>query len=175
VEGADVTRIRLVKVTDGAESVHKQLADSAQARIQALNLSGISADKVVVRKLPSDRDSFAQRGRLPKPCILISTIGTEQVTTPIQQRDDVVYPLLISILAVDDQDLVSNHDKYLLWRQTIRRAFTNVPLANINATDVAHYNCTVTPGSIVAPREFWKNIWHSGMIVRAICREPRGS
>jgi hypothetical protein len=141
-----------------------------QSQIQGLNLSGISADSIIVRKLPWARD-FTQ-GRISYPGIVISPYGVETMSLAegTNLRDDVGYPVIVSILAADNQDQVNNLGTYLLWREKLARYFRNQPLATVNEV----YTCRIEPQPIVLPAAFQDLVFVSAMCLRFISREQRG-
>ena len=65
-------------------------------------------------------------------------------------RDDVHYPVMVTILAADNQDLTTNQEQYLKWREQINRAFRNQGLSAVPEI----YNVQVSPGPITSPNAF---------------------
>ena len=157
-----------VHATSGTESVHYRCATAIQARIQSLGLSGIDPANVIVRKLSSDRG--ADDGTYSYPMVVVSTLGIDRSEYGTNKRDTVGYPVMVAILAADNQDLETNHDKYLLWRQKIRRAFINQALSAVPEIWIVE----IEPGPIVNPVAFWDgNLYHSSLILRCYSREER--
>jgi hypothetical protein len=149
--------------------VHQRCLSTVQARIRALALPGLAASSVVVQKLPWAR-AFTD-GRYAFPGVIVSPLGAE--TMPAEagtnRRDDVGYPVHVSIVAADNQDLTSHLAMYLLWREKIARAFRNQPLQGVPEI----IRCDVEPHRIVLPEEFIKGIFHSELLLRFVSREPR--
>lgn len=158
-------------VTTGNSAVHDQCLVAAQARIQALTLAGITSSNIIIRKIPTDRD-IGGDGTYDFPAIVISPLGIENQPPSggTNARDDVGYPVLISFLAADNQDLTTNRERYLKWRETVNRAFRSQRLTGVSEV----YICRVQPGPIVSPAAFWKNVYHSSLLVQCISRETRG-
>lgn len=160
-----------VNSSSSGTSVHFACAEAVQAKIRSLSLTSIDNSDIIIRKLDSDRG--ADDGTYDYPMIVISTFGIETMpnTGGTNQRDDVVYPVVVTILAADNQDLSTNQNKYLLWRQKINRS-----LRNQNLSDVSEiYTVTVQPGPITSPNAFWeRNLYHSSLIVKCHSREIRG-
>tara|TARA_R100000664_G_scaffold34243_1_gene55656 strand:+ start:12141 stop:12869 length:729 start_codon:yes stop_codon:yes gene_type:complete len=169
--GAVESPVFYVHSTSSGTSVHFACAQAVQAKIRSLSLTSIDNSDVIIRKLDSDRGT--DDGTYSYPMIVISTFGVETMpnTKGTNQKDDVIYPVVVTILAADNQDLSTNQNKYLLWRQTINRA-----LRNQNLSDVAEvYTVSVQPGPITSPNAFWeRNLYHSSLIIKCHSREIRG-
>jgi hypothetical protein len=150
-------------------SVHYQCLEAVQARIQSLSLDGISNDDVQVLKIPLDRGW--EDGTFSYPGVIISSIGAEQQSPSrvTNRRDDIDYPVFVSMLAADNQDLTANHNRYLLWRQKINRAFRNQHLPGLECVW-----CSVQPMQVTSQSAWFNAIHHSSMIIRCNSREPRG-
>lgn len=166
ITGSVVSTLRHFAATSGDQAIHYTCLVAAQSKIQSLALSGISNANVVIRKLNSDHG-------LTLPGIVLSPLGAEQqglrLGTNIQ--DDVTYPIVLSILEAENRDMSStNLNTRLLWRERINQAFRSQRLST--ATTV--YIVDVQPGPIVSPSDLWKNIYHSGLILRCTSREGRG-
>ena len=158
-----------VHATNSTQSVHYRCATAIQALIQSLGLTSIDSANIIVRKLDSDRG--VDDGTYSLPMIVVSTIGLEQNQPATNERDDVGYPVMVTILAADNQDLSTNHDKYLRWREQIARAFRNQNLSAVPEI----YTARIEPGPIVSPTAFWdRNTFHSALVVRCMSREVRG-
>jgi hypothetical protein len=169
--GAAESPVFYVHSSSSGTSVHYACCTAAQAKIRSLSLTSIDNSDVIIRKLDSDRG--ADDGTYDYPMIVISSFGVETLpkTGGTNARDEVIYPVVVTILAADNQDLSTNQNKYLLWRQKISRAFRNQ-----NLTDVAEiYTVTVQPGPITSPQAFWeRNLYHSSLIIKCHSREIRG-
>lgn len=156
------------RVSDSEYSIHYVAALAAQAAIRSLALADVDSDNVLVQKVPWDRPA---NDNYPK--IIISTIGTETMRkgAGTNVRDDVGYPLMISIIDKDKQTLEDNHSRNLLWRQRIAQGVRNQTLGSIPEI----YDCTLEPRAIVDPGWFQQNKWHSSMVLIPLSRERRGA
>lgn len=150
--------------------VHYRCLLAVQELIIALHLPGVADASVVVQKLPWAR-KFTD-GVYPFPGVIVSPLGAETMHPEqgTNRLDDVGYPVHVSIVAADNQDLTSNLGAYLLWRESIARAFRNQPLDGVPEI----IRCTVEPQQIVLPEEFTKGVFHSELLLRFVSREPRG-
>jgi len=152
--------------TSGDEAVLFQCLTAVQSRIQTLALSGIANQSVVVRKVPDDKN-------ITKPAVVIAPLGRETLDPAdgTNNRDDVGYPILVALLDGDNQNPTSNHDRNLLWREKIRRAFHNQRLPGVDAIITAF----VEPLPVTdAAAWFERNTFVTAMLLRFISREPRG-
>lgn len=154
--------------TSSSYSVHYQCALATQTAIRNLALTGVDSDDVVVQKLPWDQKNT---GTYPK--IVIATAGTESMArgAGTNIRDDVGYPVIVSIFDRDEETLTSNHSRNLLWRQSIARAMRNQSVSGV--TEV--FDCILEPGAIVDPGWFNQNTYHSTFVLRFLSREVRGT
>lgn len=168
--GPSLSPISYFVSTSGTESVHYRCLDAVRARILLCDLEDLADASVVIRQLPSDRGF--DDGTYDLPGIVISQIGVENQSPSegTNIRDDVQYPVTITILAGGNQDLVTNQEKYLKWREQINRALRNQRLTGVDEV----YKVTVTPGPITSPNAAWNNYYHSQLIVRCVSREVRG-
>tara|TARA_R100001594_G_scaffold116052_1_gene150989 strand:+ start:10714 stop:11442 length:729 start_codon:yes stop_codon:yes gene_type:complete len=169
--GAVESPIFYVNSSSSGTSVHYSCLTAVQAKIRSLSLTSIDNSDVIIRKLDSDRG--ADDGTYDYPMIVISSFGIETLPKGggTNKRDEVIYPVVVTILAADNQDLVTNQNKYLLWRQKISRAFRNQNLADVDEI----YTVTMQPGPITSPQAFWeRNLYHSSLIIKCHSREVRG-
>lgn len=160
--------------SDGNDAVIWRAMLAAQARIQGMALSGIVNGSIVIQKEPWERAFGSDRiGQYALPGIIICPFGKEQMlpTEGTNVRDDVGYPILVSILASNNQDLSTNNQPlYLKWREQIARAFRNQRLPGI----LEIYRVAVEPAAISLPAAFLANYYHSALVLRATSREVRG-
>lgn len=144
---------------------------AVRADLQALNLPGLSAANIVVQKVPGDR--VQDLPSVPLPCLLVAPHGSESADplAGTNLRDDIVYPIRVTILAADGTDQQFGFQQYLGWRETIRRSFHNQRLtANLCFT------VQVQPLAIV-DRSAWteRGLFVSGLVLNCFSREPRGT
>lgn len=171
VESAGVPNVvRAGYATNDDDATHFQCLTTIQARIRSLALQDIKPENVVVRKIPTDRGWCD--GTQEYPGIIISGVGVESqsVTRGTNLRDDIEYPVFVSILAADNQDLESNYGKYLKWRQIINKSHRNQRLPGVDCVT----QMKVQPGPITSPTKFWENEYHSSLVIRCLSREGRG-
>src|SRR5262245_22658907 len=92
------------------------ILSTIQASIVARGLTGLAPANVVVQKAPGSRaaDLPAQE----YPSIIIAPYGAEGLDpdSGTTSRDDVVYKVLVAILAADNGDQQANFNQYLTWR-----------------------------------------------------------
>src|SRR5471030_2581760 len=99
-----------------------------KAAIVARGLVGIGTANVVVQKMPGNRAADLPAQQFP--CIVIAPDGSEQLD-PLAgstSRDDVVYRVIVAILAADNGDQEAHFNQYLTWRQSLRQLFHDQPL-----------------------------------------------
>ncbi len=141
---------------------------AVQSQIVSLNLSGIDSAHVILQKVPSDRD-----GDLPAtkfPCVIVAPFGPEILNAAdgTNLRDDIIYPVIVAILAADNGDQSANFNTYLTWREQIRHSFHNKVLGTLC------YRVQVQPQDIV-DRGAWfeRNLFASGVVLQCFNREAR--
>ena len=169
---AGLSSVVYMTATSGTTSVHYRCLTSIQARIQLLELTGVDSDSVVIRKLNSTRGTDDGSG-LAFPLVVISPLGAETISQNMgtNKRDDVGYPTLVSFLSADNQDLVTNQERYLKWREDVSRAFREQRLPNVGEV----YKSVVQPGPIASPQAFWDaGLYHGSIVIRSLSRETRG-
>jgi hypothetical protein len=152
--------------TDGEQAVLYRCLVAVQARIQGMALAGIANERIVIRKVPDDRN-------VAKPAVVIAPLRQESLDPAegTNNRDDVGYPVIVAALDADNQNPSSNHDRNLLWRERLRQAFHHQRLPGVDEI----INGTVEPLPIVdTPAWFDRNTYMTAMIVRLTSRERRG-
>jgi hypothetical protein len=152
-------------------SILFDILEAVRAGIQALDLPGLTAAGVVVQKVPGDRARDLPAVRFP--CILIAPHGSE-TTDPLagtNLRDDVVYPIRVTILATDDTDQQFGLRQYLGWRETIRRAFHN---QRLNADSCFNVQVQALP---IVDQSAWsdRQLFASAIVLNCFSRETRAS
>jgi hypothetical protein len=152
------------------DSVWHRCLLAVQTQIKSLNLADIDASSVVVQKVPWARDFT--NGVHSFPGVVICPWHAEDMNplAGTNRRDDVGYPVLVSIVAKDNQDLTGNLSSYLLWREKIARHFRNQRLAGVPEI----IKTIAAPMSVVLPEAFVKGVFHSAFVFRFISREVRG-
>lgn len=153
------------------QSVHWRCMVAVQCKLRAMRLVGISPTSIVTQKLPWAKPFEPDYQQYATPGIIISPWGQEAMLGGLNRLDDVGYPVLVSIIASDNQDLTTNLSKYLLWRERVARAFRNQSLGPA-VPEV--YTCRLEPLTIAVPESFLAGFWSSHLLLRFISREPRG-
>lgn len=140
-----------------------------KSAIEARGLVGVASANIVIQKVPGNRPADLPAQQFP--AIVIAPYGAEELDprAGTTSRDDVVYPVMVAILAADDGDQELHLNQYLAWRQSIRRLFHDQPLATLCFT------VQVKPLDIV-DREAWlkRSLFASGLVLQCFSREPRG-
>ncbi len=154
-----------------ANAVLYDILTAVQTGVVALSLSGVANANILVMKVPSDLDRDFPATKFP--AVIIAPYGPE-ILNPADGtnlRDDILYPVLVAILAADNGDQAANFNDYLTWRQQIRHAFHNT---NLGTNGALAYNVQVVPQDIV-DRSAWfeRNLFASGMVLHCYSREPR--
>lgn len=140
-----------------------------KTNIEARALVGIASANITVQKVAGNRpaDLPAQQ----YPCIVIAPYGSEVVdpAAGTTARDDVVYKVVVAILAADNGDQEAHFNQYLTWRESIRRLFHDQPLAGLC------FRVEVRPLDVV-DREAWfqRNVFVSSLVLHCFSREGRG-
>ncbi|MCG8583090.1 MAG: hypothetical protein MI757_00055 [Pirellulales bacterium] len=158
--------------TNGDDSIHKQCIDAVVARCQSLNLADILTASIVARKVPSDIQ-IGSDFTVKYPAIVVSN-GASETLNPAAgsvSKDDVGYPVDIGVLQAERQKLTENHDKYLRWREQIRRAIHNQRLPGV---PVGVFTTFVEPGTITGFQQWRNGYYASFLTVRFFSRETRG-
>jgi hypothetical protein len=142
-----------------------------------LALPGMPPANVVIQKVPGDRlqDLPAER----YPCILICPYGAETLDprAGTNNRDDVVYPVMVAILA-SERDAArqptsqqeKRFDQYLRWRESIRKSFHNQRLTSTLCHTVEVQALEIVDRSVW----FERGIFVSRLLLRCVSRESRG-
>ncbi len=134
-----------------------------QGAITGGSLTGINGANVVIEKTPTDR----QRSL---PAVVIYHLGEQYPTTGLNDRDDVIYQILVALIAADNQELTANLELYSNWRQNVRRLFHMKRLAPQTTESVI---CRVTGGVAVEPGAFRANVFLGTLLIACECREVR--
>lgn len=146
-------------------SVHYQCALAVQSTIRSMDLDSLADANVLVQKLPVYRGDGL-------PVVTLSTHMPETMRpgAGTNIRDDVGYPVHVSLVAEGKQNLTNNHARNLLWRQRILRAFRHQRLAGVDGV----WTCLVEPGPTVDASWFPAGRDVSSFVLRFINREVRG-
>ena len=104
-------------LTSGTAAVWYRCLTGTQTRIQGLSLSGIVNASVVIRKVTIDR--YLEPTGVVLPAIVIAPLNAERMNPleGVNVRDDVGYPVGVTMFDNDAQALSTNLDRLLLWRE----------------------------------------------------------
>jgi len=106
---------------------------------------------------------------------MVSPMGTEQLRGGTNKRDDIAYPVMISVLAKNNQDLTeTNLNKYLHWRELISSAFRGDQQLVLAASAVSVHKTNVEPGPVLSPTAVWNNQYQCSLTIRCEARQVRG-
>lgn len=168
----EYTAVSYFNVTETSDSTHYLILEAVQSRIIALNLDEVGAN-VLIRKIPTERGN--DDSTYGYPVIMVSPMGTEQLRGGTNVRDDVGYPVMISVLAKNNQDLTeTNLNKYLLWRERISAAFRGDQQLQLQPGGIQVHKTNVEPGPVLSPTAVWNNQYQCSLTVRCEARQARG-
>ena len=142
-------------------------------QVQGLNLPGVPRANIVICQSPAVEIARMPAARMP--AVVIGPFGAETIAASSNVSDDIVYPVIVAIVAslkIDAEQptdrQVMGVDQRLSWRETIRKAFSN---QRLDAT--RGYNMALTPLAIVDNAAFQRDLFVSGFTLRISNREGR--
>lgn len=148
------------RATDASNAVLYRALVAVRDVIQGLSLSGIDNNDIVWRKVPWDRE-------IDHPGIIVSP--TKEALQPASNlRDDVDYPIMVTMIRVSNQHFTGGMDVFTLWRQQIRRALNRKALSGVPEV----YTTRVEHGSVILPEAFSRMYDVGALLVHCIAREP---
>jgi hypothetical protein len=156
--------------SDVALSVAGRILQEIRAAIQGLALPAMPAANVVIQEVAATRARDLPAVQFP--CILIAPHGPERVepNRGTNQRDDVVYPVLVAAVAPGNRPQSAGFERHLRWRELLRARFHNQRLgSNLCHRVVVEPLARVEPGAW-----FDRNVVVSALVLHCHCREPRG-
>lgn len=166
-----VSSVEYFAATTGTDSMHFLLLQAIQARIIAVGLAEVGSN-VLIRKIPTERG--LDSGQIVYPAVIVSPLGTEQLPGGTNVRDDVGYPVLVSVLAANNQDLTENNlNKFLLWRELIAKAFRGDQQL-VTGGDWNAHKTKIEPGPVISPSAVWNNLYQCSLTIRCEARQTRG-
>lgn len=144
-------------------SAFYECLESVKTIIEGLS-TGITNTSIVIQPVAH------YKGDQPKPFISISPYGPEGLPSGTNAREDIVYPVLVAIIA--DKNLSGGLDALLTIRQKIRRRFLHQGLSGITLGSLIQ--TTVTPGNTVEVSPYLRDgVYVSGLILNCEVRELR--
>ncbi|MCY2964854.1 MAG: hypothetical protein NT069_14655 [Planctomycetota bacterium] len=143
-----------------------ELLHTIRDTIVALDLPEISAGNVVVQKVASDRPRDLPPER--RPAVLIAPHGAERIdpAAGTNLRDQIVYPVLVAIVAADSPDPSDRFELFSLWRDRLRTTFHFSRFESLDC-----FRVEVEPLDLV-DREVWsqRQLWLSRLLLRCFTR-----
>ena len=151
-------------VTDQLEAVGVRVQEFIVSRLKLIGLAGIGAN-ILTHFLPDSTE-------MKFPCAVVHWDGTtESEDTGLNALDYIAYPIKVDIY--DTGFKGTQHDlrnQFVIYRQQIGRAFRHQP--NGSVPELAW--CDVQFGAVVNAAEATQGIYLGSLVIRAMCREPRG-
>jgi ribosomal protein L30/L7E len=154
-----------VQVTTGRSAVATRCRDSIVATLKLLNLLEIG-DNVFAQQTPDETETYGAY-----PCISVNVGGlSESNESGLDGLDYVVYPARVMVIDRAQPTDHSQLPKYEMWREKIGRAFRTAHLPDVpeNAYVRLDFNVIIDP-ELPAYQHMV-----TGLVVRCVCREPRG-
>lgn len=155
--------------TQATPPLQTQAEDAVLLAIQQLGLPSLSADMVVAVRRP-----WVQRGGdwIIYPGISIHG-GPEVEDNGTNQREDIGYPVFVTMVAPSDPSRRSSRDLLPSWREPIRRRFIHGVLSNVAISGGLFLRTRCVPGAFPHP-EGDDKYESSTLKVLVWMREPRG-
>lgn len=153
------------------QPVYWRVLNAVLAGCKGLNLAGFDPSNIVIQKEPWARDWTNDVRQFPG--LVVCTWGSEgaAATAGTNLRDDIDYPVLVSIFDRNNEDNSTNNmKKYLRWREQVSRHFRYRPLKAVPEIIKA----PVTPLPVVLPDAYVSGVLHTAMVFRFTSREVRG-
>ena len=152
-------------------SVHYDCLTSAKATIDALSLSGLTT---VVRMLPRERNEVSPS--LPMCVVAPSSKNELQIEFgQLTNTDEVGYPIYVVLLADANNDLSSNLETWLGWRQSIQRALRWDADNWVSPPSELQRIIPSDEEVILDDDTLLDDLFYSPMLFYAVSRETRGS
>ena len=156
------------RATGGTLSVHEQCLEAVRDMISALSLTDITDTDVIVQK-------FAWNTTPATITEGIFVCPSGEINQPTSnQRNTVIYPVLVVFVAKSNRVLTTGLSRMLTWREQVRRAADSAPTATnaIVAAVSELYRCEVQPGECFNWTGFGA-MWDIGFLtIRCMAREP---
>jgi hypothetical protein len=146
-----------------------------QGAITGGTLVGISSGSVFIVRNPTDRNYLSSLAN-NFPGVLIATTGETRTPSGLNDRDEVIYQIVIAIVNNDNQSQAGNAgqsvtwQQELQWKQNISRLFHMKQLGPQTTESV---KTNVRPLVTLDPAAWYANLWLCMLLVEAECREPR--
>lgn len=148
------------------DGVHHRCLESCAIVVRSLGLPSITADDVLKKWWPR----YVKNADPALPIVCVSPVGAEDYPGIMTNRDDVAYPVLVSVIDALNNDSVANMQRDLLWRQKISRAFRFQRLPGV----VEIINTQIMPDQILNLGAYEIGYLLSAVLFRFVSREVRG-
>jgi hypothetical protein len=146
-------------------SNHYDAMVAIESLIDGLSLTGLTGGTVIQEVAWHQKETSGTT----LPFVSISPYGPESSGDANSSEDEVGYGILIAIIASPD---INTLEARLAWRQKIRRVIRNASLSG----QTRNFNLIPAPGPVVEPRAYFeRNLYVSGIVVRALYEEPRST
>lgn len=164
-----ITPVVGVLVTTGNDAMWYRILVAVTERIQALSLSGLDSDNVIMQKFPFNKKSNQSLADRLTTGIFVNP--TRETLTPKTNRtDDYGYGVQVTYFTVSNRDLTSNLNRTLQWRDTLWKAHIFQYLPGFTEG----FNCTPEPGPVYDAGAFAENMDAGSLVLRFFSREARG-
>ena len=153
-----------------ADAAYYTILTAARTAIRGLTLTlpdatTLPSARVYLRKVLTDRNTTL-------PCVIVFMPPAPETVAPFGNNlDEIGYAVGVCIIAASNQDyeLAAGDEKFLKWRQQVRRLFHDQRLAGTGG-----YRCTWEPAPVLSMGDWLeRNLWVQGGIVRARQHENR--
>ena len=161
---------------DVTASIHSRILDGVVSALLTLNMVGIGSNpQRIFRRwfgsyLEGTDDDTTNNLGVGLPQIQVSPYPKETITGGLTARDDVAYPVLISIFDIVDAPMIGNIPRNLKWRRQISALFRTQRLAGVPEVIWAD----VQPDLIVSTEGLAQGYLVGAMTVTFTSRENRG-
>ncbi|QDT41065.1 hypothetical protein Pan241w_11240 [Gimesia alba] len=157
------------RVSDGAGDIFTRCLNAVQSTLQELSLTGLPDSQVLIKTIPQDTQDLAL------PCVFVCPAAAEQFTPGggTNQRDEVIYPVMIAYLKGGDQDSGNDtaRQSYLSSRQKISDVFRNQRLSGVAES----VNVTTKFYNVVDENAWFNHMLYvGGILLNITVWQPRG-
>ncbi len=167
---ASVTsNIPLFNVADNTQSIEKRCMDAVVTRLRLLNFVGDTANdnpgaNIFEKFWPDESTTLF-------PCIFVTFEGEREIEKGgTNVRDDILYPVRVSLYDLKPASWDRPLNKFTLWRQQIYRAFREQRLPGVPEV----YTCKPETQLICDPKLPYYSHFITGLLLRFIARDIRG-
>jgi hypothetical protein len=159
-------------VTRSSDSQYNRIKLAVQAKIKTLSLPYLTTPAGSLPAAQVYEEPVINLKTKVLPCVVVSEVGLgETLPGGTNVRDDVGYPVVVSIIDRCAPDYTTPMPTYRLWRERIHRGLRRQRLPGVQ--DV--YDIQPQPGPISDwPKSEDYQYFVSALTFRFIAREPRG-